>query len=93
LHYVWIPPSKKAPKEARGGFWIGQTPVTAAAYGRFARETRRDLPDGQRGDDHPVVNVSWHDAVAYCKWAGGRLPRSPSEYFAVGGSELNKIGT
>jgi len=69
-------------------YYLGITPVTNLQYQRFVvatghrRPNRADVGDAawrgthlpQQQARHPVMQVGWTDAVAYCRWAKLRLP-------------------
>lgn len=75
-----------------GNYAISQYEITYLDYQRFARDTGRPLPfDNHFGKSRrPVINVSWHDAVAYTEWLSAetgfqyRLPSEREWEFAAG---------
>jgi formylglycine-generating enzyme required for sulfatase activity len=58
-------------------YYVDTYEVTVGQYRAFAQATGRGMPEAPSWgwlDKHPVVNVTWEDADAYCRWAGKRLP-------------------
>ncbi|HEY6685843.1 MAG TPA: SUMF1/EgtB/PvdO family nonheme iron enzyme [Propionibacteriaceae bacterium] len=84
-------------------FWIAKYPVTNERYALFVSMTGRQPPRGWDGVepppellDHPVVNVSWAAANAYCAWVSNesgltvRLPTGDEWEKAARGTDNRK---
>jgi len=65
------------------GFFLDRKEVTQEEYMRFAKMTKRPTPRIEVFEDDQskllkpefaAMSVSWDEAVAYCTWAGKRLP-------------------
>ena len=59
-------------------YYIGRYPVTVGQFQAFVKDSGykpRDEDCLHGLPNHPVVNVAWHDALAYCNWLTEQLKK------------------
>lgn len=64
-------------------FKTGEWSLIKGAYWEYPESKSKP----KSPDNHPVTQVSWNDAVAYCKWAKKRLPTKAEYDFAANNAE------
>ncbi len=80
----YIQPIMQYIKYKDGDFEIGKYQVTFDEYDLFYEDTKKELIDDNKWGRgrRPVINVNWHDAIAYCEWLSqksGQIYRLPTE--------------
>jgi len=65
-------------------YFMARFPVTNEQYAAYAKakRIRHPVTDWENNRDHPVVNVSWDDAISYCQWLN-KLLKSALPYGLV----------
>jgi len=71
--------------EREGGGWVWQSGDWEWVEGAHWRTPVGAGTTWDARPLHPVVLVSWHDAMAYCAWRGERLPEEVEWEYAAGG--------
>src|SRR6266403_1092304 len=81
---VFSPPNRAVPLDDHLQWWS----YVKGANWRHPTSPGSDL---KGKDKHPVVHIAYYDALAYCKWAGKRLPTEAEFEFAARGGLERKV--